>query len=297
VIASRLLDHDQGVLQMRSLWRKAVLALAVGFATAAAPAAASVPIGQVATMSPGACGENFDATQMSVAAGTGYTVPSTGGIASWTVTSWSTRAGSAAGQMLTMKIFRQVAGLTYSVVGHDGPRLLAPGVDNSFATSPGFSVKPGDVLGLHTDSDDIDCVDNTGQTGDVQLFLNDSNLADGQSGLFDTFATQRLNVAAVLDPTNQFTRARTRRNKKRGIAILTLRVPNPGELVASGKGVKRVSKTVASPGDVTLKIAAKGKKRRKLNDTGKAKLSPTLAFTPTGGVPSTQVAKVKLLQR
>jgi hypothetical protein len=282
---------------MRSLWRKAVLALAVGLATAAAPAAGSVRIGQVAT-TPDNCSDGFDFAQMSVAAGTSYAVPSTGGIASWTVTSWRTRANSIAGLSLTMKVFRQVAGLNYSVVGHDGPRVLAPNVVNTFATSPAFNVNPGDILGLHTASNGTGCVEATGLFGDVELFRGDmSNLADGESGDFETFAGDRMNVEAVLDPTNEFTRAGTRRNKKRGIAILTLRVPNPGELVASGKGVKRVSKTVAGPGDVTLKIAAKGKKRRKLNDTGKAKVSPTLTFTPTGGVPSTQTAKVKLRQR
>jgi hypothetical protein len=285
---------------MRRLLSSAVLVLALGLATSAAPAAGSVPIGQVATTTDN-CSEQFDFAQMSVAAGTGYTVPSIGGIASWTVTSWSTRGGPDAGQMLTMKVFRPVTGLTYSVVGHDGPRVLAPNVVNTFAASPAFAVKPGDILGLHTDSDSAHCVHDSALMGDVELFRDMSNLADGQSGDFETFPGDRLNVDALLDPTNEFTLARTRRNKKRGTATLTVRVPNPGELTVSGKGVKAsgaaISKTVAAPGDVKLKIAAKGKKRRKLNDRGKVKLSPRLTFTPTGGAPNTETAKLKLKKK
>ena len=39
---------------------------------------------------------------------------------------------------------------------------------------------------------------------------------------------------------------------------------------------------------------AKGKKKRKLNETGKVKLNVAVTYTPTGGDPSTQSVKVKL---
>ena len=41
-------------------------------------------------------------------------------------------------------------------------------------------------------------------------------------------------------------------------------------------------------------IKAKGKKKRKLNDTGKVTLNVAVTYTPTGGDPSTQSVKVKL---
>ena len=44
----------------------------------------------------------------------------------------------------------------------------------------------------------------------------------------------------------------------------------------------------------TLLIKAKGKKKRKLNDTGKVKLNATISYTPTGGTASTHSRKVKL---
>ena len=46
-----------------------------------------------------------------------------------------------------------------------------------------------------------------------------------------------------------------------------------------------------------LLIKAKGKKKRKLNETGKLKLNVTIIYTATGGDPSTQSQKVKLIKR
>jgi hypothetical protein len=110
-----------------------------------------------------------------------------------------------------------------------------------------------------------------------------------------------VNVAAVFEPTNTFTFGRTARNKKKGTATLPVNVPNPGELVLSGNGLKpagaRTSVAVAAPGAVNLLIKARGKKKRKLNETGKVKLAPTISFTPTGGALSTQSTKLKLRKK
>jgi hypothetical protein len=78
-----------------------------------------------------------------------------------------------------------------------------------------------------------------------------------------------------------------------------LRRVDPGELTGSGKDVKVagaavISKAVTAPGDVKLTIRAKGKKLRKLNDTGKVNVTPKITYTPTGGDPSAQSKKLKL---
>ncbi len=93
-------------------------------------------------------------------------------------------------------------------------------------------------------------------------------------------------------PSNVFTLGGTTRNNKKGTATLKATVPNQG-LTGSGKGVKAagakgavISKTVTSPGQVQLLIKAKGTKKRKLNETGKVKLSVAATYTPTGGAPS-----------
>jgi hypothetical protein len=105
--------------------------------------------------------------------------------------------------------------------------------------------------------------------------------------------------AVFVDPTNAFTLGKTALNKKKGTATLNLTLPNPGELTASGNGVKassagaRTSKSVGA-GQAKLLIKAKGKKMRKLNETGKVKLNVAVTYTPTGGDPNTQSVKVKL---
>lgn len=106
---------------------------------------------------------------------------------------------------------------------------------------------------------------------------------------------------AIVD--NSFTVATIARNKKKGTATVTLNIPDAGELVGSGKGVKASSAGMAvtsksvGTGQATLVVKAKGKKRRKLNETGKVKLSLAITFTPTGGKAKTQSLKVKLKKK
>ena len=87
----------------------------LALAASASPATASVTIGQVG--SPAACSPGFDWVQPTVTSGNSYVVPSTGGVVSWTVKSWTTYGG-AAGAFMTMKIWRKVADpATYRAVG------------------------------------------------------------------------------------------------------------------------------------------------------------------------------------
>ena len=109
--------------------------------------------------------------------------------------------------------------------------------------------------------------------------------------------------AVFVKPTNAFTLGAITRNKKKGTATLNFTLPNPGELTGSGDGVKAsstggavISKAVGA-GQARLLIKAKGKKQRKLNETGKVKLSVAVTYTPTGGDPNTQSMKVKLKKK
>jgi hypothetical protein len=271
---------------------------ALAFAASASPAAASVTLGQLAPGSPPAVtcptGFQFDLLQPTVTSGNTYVVPGNG-----TITSWNTNASANAGQMHTMKVFRNISGLSYLVVGHSGPHPMASGL-NTFPAS--VAVQTGDVLGLSINSA-------TGSTcqfstpGDRYLSRQGTpdGLPDGASGTFTVQPNFRVNVTAVFEPTNTFTFGRTARNKKKGTATLPVNVPNPGELVLSGNGLKpagaRTSVAVAAPGTVNLLIKARGKKKRKLNENGKVKLTPTISFTPTGGALSTQSTKLKLRKK
>lgn len=267
---------------------------AASLAVSASPAAASVTLGQLAPGSPPTGfadpSGSWDAAQPTVTSGNTYVVPGNG-----TITSWSHNAAAPAGQELTFKVFRPVTGLTYTVVGHDGPRSLTGGAVNTFPSS--IPVKPGDVIGLFW---------NLAPPAKAAIFIvpgdpflhRDGDLVDGEPGVFNNSPGRRVNATAVFVPSNAFGLGDVKRNKKRGTATLTVDIPNPGELALSGKGVKSAgavaAKSVPEAGQVKLLIKAKGKQKRTLNETGKVKIKPKVTYTPTGGDPSTQSRKLKL---
>jgi hypothetical protein len=109
-----------------------------------------------------------------------------------------------------------------------------------------------------------------------------------------------------IDVSNQFTFGKLTRNLRKGIATLPVDVPNPGTLGLTGKGLKTqrlatadasASKIVSAAGRVNLKLRAMGKKRTRLNATGKVKVAATITFTPTGGQPFALTRKVTLRKR
>jgi hypothetical protein len=272
-----------------SLGVLAALPLTVG----ASPAAASVTIGQVPDPNAGDCDAGVDLVQLGVSSGNQYVVPGNG-----TITSWTVEGGDDRG-VLTMKIFRQLGDPSrFQVVGHAGPQTRTPGgvAGNTFPAN--VRVRPGDLLGLHTVTAAPCAFKDPG--GRPAMFSGD--LADGGAAEFQLEAEFDLDIQAVFVPDNSFSLGRTTRNKKQGTATLTVNVPNPGELTGSGKDVKVagaavISKTVTTPGDVKLTIRAKGKKKRKLNDTGKVEVTPKITYTPTGGDPSTQSRELKLKKK
>jgi hypothetical protein len=275
----------------------------LGLIVCAGRAGASVTIGQLnpATSPSQTCNTiPQDLIQQGVASGNTYTVPGNG-----TITSWSHNAANAAGQSLTMKIFRKV-GIgdppTYLVVGHDGPRNLRPGgtTGNTFPTS--IAVQPGDVLGLSLGgSANTACVYSTPGPSALDRV---GTLDDDHAGEFAFGGADRLlNISAVFEPSNAVTVGKTTPNVKKGTAMLDLILPNPGDVTASGNGVNAASASGAvvskalGAGPTELLIKAKGKKKQTLNATGKVKLNVAITYTPTGGSPNTQSVKVKLKKK
>jgi hypothetical protein len=270
----------------------AAILAGLSVAASASPAAASVTIGQLAPGSAAPCNgaPGTDYLQPTVTSGNSYVMPATG-----TIVSWSTKA-DAGSAPLTMKVFRKVADpARYQVVGHDESGTLATGVNGRTAN---LAVRAGDVLGIHRPAATSSCVFSA--PGETYLY-REVDLADGASVDFLSSTDFRPNLTAVLVPDNNFTLGKIKRNTKKGTATLTVEAPNPGELTGSGEGVTAagaagavISKTVGAPGEVKLLIKAKGKKRRKLNETGKVKLNISISYTPTGGDPNTQSRKLKL---
>jgi hypothetical protein len=112
----------------------------------AAPAAAQVTVGQVATKEDfGVCGfvADYDEIVTAVATGTSYAVPPPGGlITSWTTTSWI----PAANQRPGLKVFRPAGPNTYTALAEDD-RDITPMSTNTFPAS--IPVQAGDLVGLH----------------------------------------------------------------------------------------------------------------------------------------------------
>jgi hypothetical protein len=270
--------------------------VSAAFALGATPAAASVDLGQLAPLPSGSTANN-DLLQIAVTSGASYTVPENG-----TITSWSHNA-EASSTSVTLKIYRKTRDPNfYKVIGLDGPQPLTGGKVNSFTVS--IPVQAGDVLGATQITGPVDLLFSAAP-GDQ--FLSHAftpppfGLGLGDEGSFTgPNAGARLNLAAVLQPSNTVGVGNTSFNKKKGTATLNLNLPNPGDLTASGKGVKAssdrgavVSKSVGA-GAVQLLVKAKGSQLKTLNSTGKVKLKVTLTYTPQNGSPGTQTVKVKL---
>jgi len=271
-----------------------VILLAIGvLAVPASPGAASVTIGQVADPNVNCDGAGVDFVQLGVTSGNSYVVPGNG-----TITSWTTQTGADAGE-LTMKIFRKLADpATFEVVGHAGPQTLTPGGTGGNTFPASVKVRPGDLLGLHTVTPTFCGFKDPG----AQRGTLSGDLGDGAAADFGPAADVDLDIQATFVPDDAFTLATTTHNKKKGTATLTLDLPNPGELTASGKGVKASSAQAVTSKSVTagkaqLLIRAKGKKKRRLNDAGKVKLKVAITYIPTGGDRRTQSVKVKLTKR
>jgi DNA-binding beta-propeller fold protein YncE len=71
-------------------------------------------------------------------------------------------------------------------------------------------------------------------------------------------------------------------NRRKGTATLRLAVTGSGRLDLFGKGVANVSRRHAS-GNVKVVVRAGGASRIKLKTSGKARVKPTVSYTPEGG--------------
>lgn len=234
----------------------------------------------------------FDHLQPTVTSGNPYVVPAMPPASILEITSWSHNATAGPGQMLTMKVYRHVMGMQYAVQGRDGPRALAPSTVNTFQT--GVRVFPGDILGFHSPVSPGTACNFSPVPADSHL-VRQGNLADGVPGEF-LAGSNRINISAVIEPSNDLTLGKLKRKRNKGTATLELTVPNPGTVQLSGAGVKAAAMAVAG-GSVKLRIRAKGAKRRRLAENGKVALRANLIYAPTGGEPATARRKLKLISR
>ena len=277
---------------MRRVAATTVLA-ALGVWIGTAPADASVTVGQTQA-DPQTCTDGYDWVQPTVTSGNTYIIPAAYPVQ--VITSWTNTANAFGGTM-TMKVWRHASGSNYTAVAHDGPRTLYPNTVNTFS-GLSIPVQPGDLLGLHAGPGNPACIFEV--IGDAGHYFQGDVANGATGGPFVPDSDDRINLTAEVSPSNAFNIGATARNKKRGTATLRLTIPNPGELTVSGNGVKSAGASTSRavvPGPVSLLIKAKGKKKRKLNRTGKVSLAAKISFAPTGGSPRTQTRKIKLQKR
>jgi hypothetical protein len=103
--------------------------------------------------------------------------------------------------------------------------------------------------------------------------------------------------AILVKARNHFTIGKLKRNRKKGTATLTVTIPEPGTLVASGKGMKKATVRAAKAGAVKVPIKAVGKSLKRLKAKGKLKLKLKIAYSPVGGDTSTQQHRVTLQKK
>jgi Big-like domain-containing protein len=123
----------------------------------------------------------------------------------------------------------------------------------------------------------------------------------------DSFTYRATNQAATssaatatleLKASNEFSLGNAKKNKRRGTAKLTVNVSGPGELVlAKTNKVKGVNTRGAAAGSLEIQVKLKSKARKRLDDKGKLSVAVEVTFSPDGGDPATESAKIKLVKK
>jgi hypothetical protein len=165
------------------------------------------------------------------------------------------------------------------------------------------------------DSIGIDCCQPDAEyfllSGGTVTHWNPPGLPEGGSGTPDApvGGPHEMALNADIEPTSSIG-APTVQSKKRGKLQVTADVPNPGTFsagdvndlglasaAAAHKKVKLLKRTiapVAAPGRAALIVRPTKAARSRLSSKRALKTKLKLSFTPTGGVPSTLIVKVKL---
>jgi virginiamycin B lyase len=165
--------------------------------------------------------------------------------------------------------------------------LDGTGVDQSFITGP------DDGIGVAVDADHVYWSNvNNGTIGRANL--------DG-TGVDNKFIAAREAVGVAVDALRSFSFGKAMRNKRKGTARLTVKVPGAGDLaLANTTKVKGAKKRAEAKGKQKLPVRAKGETKKTLNRKGKAKVKAEVIYTPTGRDPTvvanTDTKTVKLVK-
>ena len=216
-----------------------------------------------------------------------------------TVVRWRIRVGDST-RVTNLRIIRPLGDGLFTGAGTSASVTPPTAATTSYPVQ--LPIRIGDYIGL-------DCCNPGVFEPDAEFFVTGNaairnewqpGLANGGAGRTPLRTNgYEIAVNAQINPISTFTLDTIRPNRRKGTATITANVPNPGELTGSGRGVNTavISKKVRAPGRVRLLIKAKGKKKRKLNSSGKVKVRPEITYTPTGGSANTRSVAVKLVTR
>jgi len=241
---------------MKRLWGvRIVLAVACGISVLfamSASASAQITLGQLAPATTPAfnCeyGSAYDELQTAAGVGNSYVAPSSG-----VITSWSTQVGANPGQVLGMKVYRAAGAGTYLVVGQDGPRTLAAGLNTFPVTIP---VQTGDILGIFLAAGvHSDCAFETGLAGDL-ISWQEGNAPVGSSfAIQETYSEDRLNISATLLPPPTISAIAPTSGSIKGASV-TITGANFASVTGVSFGSTPATFTVGSEGQITATAPA-----------------------------------------
>lgn len=214
-------------------------------------APAQITFGQLAPPNPPALCSGPPAEVIQITTSTTpnpYVVPVSG-----LITSWSTNAAAGVGQTFKLKIFRQVAGTTYTVVAQDGPRPLTPSALNTFAVS--IPVQAGDLIGLNDQNAEAApnaCLFTTESLTDVYGAVTGDTPTGGSVALPPVLSGYRANIAATLKPPPTIAAIAPAAGSIKGGAVVTILGTDLGAATGVRFGANPAAAfTVLSDGQIT----------------------------------------------
>ena len=278
--------------------RAAFLAALVAAATtlAAAPAGAAVRIGSNLISTPTTAGvcSGTDCTIANLALPAANQAPD--GLVSTvngTVGNWSYRSAGPSGPPISLRVLHPTGGLGFTGAGTTVSTPVFGGIRGLFPAN--LPIRIGDIIGLDANGAEVMTV---GVAGATQVSWTGPPLADGGNRAGAADAGVETMVQATIQPTNTVSVGAVARRKRKGTASLTVEVPNAGTLSYGGPGVRVTGPgSTAGPGQISVLVAAAGKKLKRLKKRGNAHVQPEIVFTPRLGDTGTTTEKLKLLRK
>jgi hypothetical protein len=212
------------------------------------------------------------------------TSPLTGTIVRW-------RLRDPLGGPFRLRVLTPVAGKTYTGAG-SGPFQAASGA-GIHVLPVSLPIAAGQTIAIDN-SQGGDKLGGRSVSGSSYLFML-PQLADGATATAIGPANG-LEVGFNADVATDAL-GRAKRNRRRGTAKLTVRLPGPGKVTLRGKALRRDRAERSGAGRVKLLVKPKGRLRHRLRRTGSAKVRVRVSFVPTGvpgGAANVQHRTIKL---